>query len=140
MPRTRPAPQSRELPDVGTVRRRARMGTGLVVALLVALLVLPFAVGGIVRSGAAVGLVTCPLAFLLFVELCAERAPTRCSSAGMTARTLTGIRSVDLSRIARVRLQTTFSYGTVHRALLVRAGPAAVAGAAREPGRAGRAG
>lgn len=89
MPRTRPAPLPRELPDVGTVRRRARMGTGLVVALLV----LPFAVGGMVRSGAAVGLVTGSLAFLLFVELCAERTPTRCSSAGMTARTLTGIRS-----------------------------------------------
>ncbi|WP_405609732.1 hypothetical protein [Streptomyces sp. NBC_00076] len=116
MPRTRPAPLPRELPDVGTVRRRARMGTGLVVALLV----LPFAVGGMVRSGAAVGLVTDPLAFLLIVELWAERAPTRRSSARMTARTLTGIRSVDLSRIARVRLQTTFSYGTVHRALLVR--------------------
>ncbi|WP_405515247.1 hypothetical protein [Streptomyces canus] len=60
MPRTRPAPLPRELPDVGTVRRRARKGTGLVVALLG----LPFAVGGMVRSGAAVGLVTGPLAFL----------------------------------------------------------------------------
>jgi len=84
------------------------------------MLLLPFTVGAMVRSGAAVGLLTGPLAFLLFVELSAERAPTRCSSARMTARTLTGIRSVDLSRIASVRLQTTFSYGTVHRALLVR--------------------
>ncbi|WP_216825624.1 hypothetical protein [Streptomyces sp. P3] len=116
MPRIRPAPLPRELPDAGTARRRARAGTGLVVALLV----LPFAVGGMVRSGAAVGLVTGPVAFLLWVELCAERAPTRCSSARMTARTLTGIRSVDLRRIASVRLRTTFSYGTVHRALLVR--------------------
>ncbi|MFF7135553.1 MULTISPECIES: hypothetical protein [unclassified Streptomyces] len=61
-----------------------------------------------------------PLAFLLFVELCTERGPTRCSSARMTARTLTGMRAVDLSHITSVRLQTTFSYGTVHRALLVR--------------------
>ncbi|MFK4106452.1 hypothetical protein ACI2L1_41670 [Streptomyces sp. NPDC019531] len=116
MPRTGREPLPRELPDTSTTRRRARAGLGLVVAMLV----LPFTVGALVRSGTMPGLVTGPLAFLLFVELGAERGPTRCSSARMTARTLTGVRSVDLSRIASVRLQTTFSYGTVYRALIVR--------------------
>lgn len=116
MQRTGREPLPRELPDTSTTRRRARAGLSLVVAMLV----LPFAVGALVRSGTMLGLVTGPLAFLLFVELCTERGPTRCSSARMTARTLTGMRSVDLSCIASVRLQTTFSYGTVYRALLVR--------------------
>lgn len=116
MPLTGREPLPRVLPDAGTTRRRARAGLGLVVAILG----LPFAVGALVRSGTLLGLVTGPLAFLLLVELCAERRPTRCSSARMTARTLTGMRSVDLSHITSVRLQTTFSYGTVHRVLLVR--------------------
>jgi hypothetical protein len=116
VPRAGREPLPRELPDTGTTRRRARVGLGLVVAMLV----LPFAVGVMVRSGTMLGLVTGPLAFLLLVELCTAHGPTRCSSARMTARTLTGMRSVDLSRIASVRLQTTFSYGTVHRVLLVR--------------------
>ncbi|WP_406155007.1 hypothetical protein OG806_02525 [Streptomyces sp. NBC_00882] len=116
MPRTGREPLARELPDTATTRRRACAGLGLVVAMLG----LPFAVSALVRSGTMLGLLTGPLAFLLFVELCTERGSTRCSSARLTARTLTGMRSVDLSRITSVRLQTTFAYGTVHRVLLVR--------------------
>ena len=46
MVRARPAPLPAELPDAGTARRRARTG----VCLLGALLVLPFTVGGGIRT------------------------------------------------------------------------------------------
>lgn len=95
MPRTRPAPLPRELPDVGTVRRRAHAGAGLAVGLLA----LPFAAGVLAEAATALGLLTCPLAFLMFGELCAERPPVRHSATRMTARTLTGVRSVDLNHI-----------------------------------------
>ncbi|MCX5602960.1 hypothetical protein OOK29_32975 [Streptomyces phaeochromogenes] len=104
------------MPDAGTSRRRARTGMAVVVALLV----LPFAVGGLAEEGAALGLVTGPLGLLLFGALCEERQPARHSMTRMTARTLTGIRSVDLNRITSVRLQTTFSYGSAYRTFLVR--------------------
>jgi hypothetical protein len=84
---------------------------------------LPFAAGGLVAEAAvALGLLTCPLAFLLLGELCEERPPARHSATRMTARTLTGVRSVDLNHIASVRLLTTFSYGGTYRALVVRDG------------------
>lgn len=116
MPRIRPVPLPRELPDVGTVRRRAHAGAGLAVGLLV----LPFAAGVLAEAATALGLLTCPLAFLLFGELCEERPPARHSVTRMTARTLTGVRSVDLNRITSIRLLTTFSYGSTYRTLIVR--------------------
>jgi hypothetical protein len=79
-----------------------------------------FAAGVLAEAAVALGLLTCPLAFLLLSELCEERPPARHSATRMTARTLTGVRSVDLNHITSVRLLTTFSYGTVYRALLVR--------------------
>ncbi|MEU0118842.1 hypothetical protein ABZ137_35500 [Streptomyces bobili] len=118
MPRTRPAPLPRELPDVGTVRRRARAGAGLAAGLLM----LPFAAAGLAEAATALGLLTCPLAFLLFGVLCEERPPARHSATRMTARTLTGVRSVDLNHITSIRLLTTFSYGSTHRTVVVRDG------------------
>ncbi|MFM9582581.1 hypothetical protein [Streptomyces caniscabiei] len=115
----RTAPLPADLPDVGKVRRRARTG----MCLLGALLVLPFAVGvlpGACEAGALLGLVTGTLAFVLHGMLVEESMPARHSMRRITARTLTGIRSVDLARLTRVRLLTSFSYGSVYRTLLVR--------------------
>ncbi|MFG2523503.1 hypothetical protein [Streptomyces sp. NPDC048527] len=118
MPRTRPAPLPRELPDVGTVRRRARAGASLAVGLLV----LPFSAGVLAEGATTLGLLTCPLAFLLFSALCEESPPARHSATRMTARTLTGVRSVDLNHITSIRLLTTFSYGSTYRTIVVRDG------------------
>ncbi|MDX3065545.1 hypothetical protein AB0K86_02835 [Streptomyces clavifer] len=102
---------------------RARMGTGLVVAVLL----LPFGGYGLARAGAVpegapivLGLLTVIAGFLLLPALCEERAPYRHSSSRLIARTLTGERSVDLNRISTVRLLTTFSYGGAHRTVVVR--------------------
>ncbi|WP_328360210.1 hypothetical protein OG800_24185 [Streptomyces sp. NBC_00445] len=118
MPRTRPAPLSRELPDAGTMRRRARAGMCVVAALLV----VPFAVGGLAQgswSGPVAGLVVCSFGFL-YDEVFQERPPARHSATRITARTLTGVRSVDLDHITSVRLWTTCSYGVLCRTVLVR--------------------
>ncbi len=102
---------------------RARIGAGLAVTILL----LPFggyglAQTGAVPEGAPVALV--PLSgivgFILLTALREERAPFQHSSTRLTANTLTGERSVDLNRIATVRLVTTFSYGSVYRTLVVR--------------------
>ncbi|MFE7765940.1 hypothetical protein [Streptomyces sp. NPDC057438] len=117
--RARPAPLPAELPDAGTTRRRARTG----VCLLGALLVLPFTVGalpGAREAGTPLGLLTGTLAFVLYGMLVEESTPARHSMRRITARTLTGMRSVDLARLDRVRLLTSFSYGSVYRTLLVR--------------------
>ncbi|MEU1573439.1 hypothetical protein ABZ519_20220 [Streptomyces collinus] len=120
MARARPAtPLPAELPDAVTVRRRARTG----VCLLGALLMLPFTLGalpGAREAGAPLGLVTGTLAFVLYGMLVEESTPARHSMRRITARTLTGMRSVDLTRLTRVRLLTSFSYGSVYRTLLVR--------------------
>lgn len=119
MPRNRPTPLPRELPGVGTIRRRARVGASLPPALLL----LPFAVGALPGArpvGTVLGLVAGPLGFLLSGELCEARPPARHSFTRMSARTLTGMRSIDLNRITSVQLLTTFSYGSTYRALLVR--------------------
>ncbi|GCB43923.1 hypothetical protein [Streptomyces sp. NL15-2K] len=119
MARARPASLPAELPDAGTARRRARTG----VCLLGALLVLPFAVGvlpGAREAGALLGLVTGTLAFVLYGMLVEESTPARHSMRRITARTLTGVRSVNLTRLTHVRLLTSFSYGSVYRTLLVR--------------------
>ncbi|MGW5097682.1 hypothetical protein ACWEQM_24555 [Streptomyces nodosus] len=102
---------------------RARMGSGLAVTVLL----LPFGGYVLARAGAVpegapivLGLLSGIVSFVLLPALCEERAPFRHSSSHLTARTLTGERSVDLNRITTVRLLTTFSYGSVYRTLLVR--------------------
>ncbi|MFJ8870817.1 hypothetical protein ACIRD6_34355 [Streptomyces sp. NPDC102473] len=66
------------------------------------------------------GLLCGIIGFVLLPALCEEQAPFRHSSSSLTARTLTGERSVDLNRITTVRLLTTFSYGGAYRALVLR--------------------
>ncbi|MEU0220638.1 hypothetical protein ABZ281_38825 [Streptomyces sp. NPDC006265] len=62
-----------------------------------------------------------PAGLVLLTELNTERPPQRCSGNRLTSRTLTGERTVDLSRIERVRLLTYFSRsGVSERVLLVR--------------------
>jgi hypothetical protein len=102
---------------------RARVGSGLAVAVLL----LPFAGYGLARTGAVpegtpivLGLLGGIIGVVLLPALCEEQAPFRHSSSRLIARTLTGERSVDLDRITTVRLLTTFSYGSVHRTLVVR--------------------
>jgi len=102
---------------------RARMGAGLAVMVLL----LPFGGYGLARTGVVpegapvvLGLLSVIAGFVLLPGLCEERAPFRHSSSRLTARTLTGERSVDLNRIATVRLLTAFSYGSVYRTLVVR--------------------
>ncbi|MEV1084086.1 hypothetical protein AB0I98_38755 [Streptomyces sp. NPDC050211] len=112
-------PLPRKVPGAVAALRRARAGTGM----LLVLLALPFAIGGLTGArpaAMALGLVAGPLALLLFGELCEERPPTRHSATAMAARTLTGMRSVDLNHITSVRLLTTFSYGGTYRTLVVR--------------------
>ncbi|MGW8760876.1 hypothetical protein ACWGN5_00050 [Streptomyces sp. NPDC055815] len=102
---------------------RARMGLGLAaVVLLVPLAGYVLAGAGIAPDGTPIvlGLLSGIAGFVLLTELSGERAPFRHSSSHLTARTLTGERSVDLDRITSVRLLTTFSYGSAHRTLLVR--------------------
>ncbi|WP_326626031.1 MULTISPECIES: hypothetical protein [unclassified Streptomyces] len=54
------------------------------------------------------------------LEQCQEMRVIRCSMTHITARTWTGQRSVDLTRIRDVRLLTTFHYGGAYHAVLVR--------------------
>ncbi|MGW0844624.1 hypothetical protein ACWD26_31710 [Streptomyces sp. NPDC002787] len=66
---------------------------------------LPFTVGalpGAREAGALLGLVTGTLAFVLYGVLVEESTPARHSMRRITARTLTGMRSVDLARLTRV--------------------------------------
>lgn len=68
-----------------------------------ALLVLPFAVGaqpGARAAGAVLGTVTVVLATLQWFGLCEESMPARHPTTRITARTLTGMRSVDPTRPA----------------------------------------
>lgn len=101
---------------------RARVGSGLAVAVLL----LPLAGYGLARTGAVpegtpivLALLCGIFGFVLLTELGEERAPFGHSSSHLTAHTLTGERSVDLNRIATVRLLTTFSYSGPHRTLVV---------------------
>lgn len=102
---------------------RARVGAGLAVTVLL----LPFGGYALARTGAvpegtpiALGLVSVIAGVVLLPALCEEKEPFRHTSSRLTAHTLTGERSVDLNRIATVRLLTTFSYGSAYRALMVR--------------------
>lgn len=105
-------------PPAVVVRRRARVAT----AASGALLALPLVLG--VTSGptaSALGLVVGVAALVVLSELCLERQPTLYSKTRLTARTWTGPRSLDLDRIASVRLWTAFGYnGVQQRVLLVR--------------------
>ncbi|MFE1800877.1 hypothetical protein ACFW9L_32620 [Streptomyces sp. NPDC059517] len=101
----------------------ARIGSGLAVTVLL----LPLGGYGLARAGVApngapivLGLLSVIVGFVLLPALCEERAPFRHSSSHLTARTLTGERSVDLNQITSVRLLTTFSYGSAYRTLWVR--------------------
>ncbi|MFV0133136.1 hypothetical protein ACLGIH_07825 [Streptomyces sp. HMX87] len=102
-------------------RRRARAGT----TVLLALLLLPpvLCVPPATRpAGVVLGVVAGPvLGLVLFTcGLCEELRPVRHSATRMTARTLTGTRSVDPRRLVDVRLVTAFSYGGADHTLLVR--------------------
>ncbi|MEU2746936.1 hypothetical protein ABZ613_11670 [Streptomyces collinus] len=85
---------------------------------------LPLALGALSGGSLPVtapALVAGSTALVFLPDLCQERPPARHSRTRSTARTLTGRRSVDLTRLASVRLWTTFSPGGVQqRALLVR--------------------
>ncbi|MEU3319392.1 hypothetical protein [Streptomyces sp. NPDC006785] len=118
--------------DAALGRRRTRLGT----AWIVGLLALPFA--GLAVSAAA-GLhpgvplvVTGPAAlvgFVLISEMPTGRDRGRTTGSLLTARTVTGLRTVDLSRIERVRLLTSFSRGGVSdRVVLVRDGDGVLLG------------
>ncbi|MFJ8533601.1 hypothetical protein [Streptomyces sp. NPDC093591] len=107
-------------PAAVIVRRRARAVAGTVASLAVLPLVLSRLTGGSPWATAP-GLVAGLAAWVLLPDLCQERPPARRSATVMTARTLTGPRSIDLDRITSVRLWTTFTYGGVQqRTLLVR--------------------
>ncbi|MFC9913043.1 hypothetical protein [Streptomyces sp. NPDC127197] len=105
-------------------RRRARRWTAFAGALVVSPFVaLAVAAGGLFPAGVAIAsaLTAGPAGLLLLTELNTERPPQRRSGTLLTSRTLTGERTVDLSRIERVRLLTYFSRsGVSERVLLVR--------------------
>ncbi|MFE0696631.1 hypothetical protein [Streptomyces sp. NPDC059173] len=118
--------------DAALGRRRTRLGTAWVVGLLA----LPFV--GLAVSAAA-GLhpgvplvVTGPAAlvgFVLISEMPTGRDRGQTTGSLLTARTVTGLRTVDLSRIERVRLLTSFSRGGVSdRVVLVRDGDGVLLG------------
>ncbi|MEU3069088.1 hypothetical protein ABZ712_19640 [Streptomyces sp. NPDC006906] len=118
--------------DAALGRRRTRLGT----AWIVGLLALPFV--GLAVSAAA-GLhpgvplvVTGPAAlvgFVLISEMPTGRDRGRATGSLLTARTVTGLRTVDLSRIESVRLLTSFSRGGVSdRVVLVRDGDGVLLG------------
>ncbi|TYR63803.1 hypothetical protein [Streptomyces parvus] len=118
--------QPQKPPAVDTVlgRRRTHLGT----ALIVGLLALPF-VGLAVSTSAGLHpgvplVVTGPAAlvgFVLISEMPTGRNRGQTSGSLLTARTATGLRTVDLAQIERVRLLTSFSRGGVSdRVVLVR--------------------
>lgn len=85
--------------------------------------VLAVAAVGLLPPAVAIALMltTGPAGLLPLTELNTERPPQRRSGNRLTSRTLTGERTVDLSRIERVLLLTHFSRGGVsERVLLVR--------------------
>ncbi|MEG3629944.1 hypothetical protein [Streptomyces poriticola] len=108
-------------PGAAEARRRARAGT----ALLLALLVLPCLLCSLAATrpvGVVLGLLAGPVCGVVLLSggLCEELRPARHSAARMTARTLTGVRSVDPRRLVDVRLVTAFSYGGADHTVLVR--------------------
>lgn len=116
--------QSRSTGRASAVARsRARLGAAVAVVLILSPLgAWSLALADLVPAGASV---VCALTgglvgFVLLAELCQETRLIRCSRSRVTVRTLTGQRSVDLTRIKDVRLLTGFSYGRTYRTVVVR--------------------
>jgi hypothetical protein len=107
-------------------RSRARLACSGAVFLIVSPFVARlFALAGLLPVGASLicALIGGLTGFLLLPELCQETGLVRCSMSRVTARTLTGERSVDLTRIRDVRLLTGFSRGgSAFHAVVVRDG------------------
>ncbi|MFF7794552.1 hypothetical protein [Streptomyces sp. NPDC007991] len=105
-------------------RRRARRWTAFAGALVLSpFAALAVAAVGVLPAGVAIALALTagPAGLLLLTALNKEKSPPRRSGTLLIARTLTGERTVDLSRIERVRLMTYFSRsGVSERVLLVR--------------------
>ena len=108
------------------VRSRARLAcSGAVLLILSPFVARLFASAGLLPvSVSLICALTGGLAgFLLLSELCRETGLVRCSMSRVTARTMTGERSVDLTRITDVRLLTTFTRGgSASHAVVVRDG------------------
>ncbi|SCF57288.1 hypothetical protein [Streptomyces sp. Cmuel-A718b] len=121
-----PRQQKHPAVDAALGRRRTRLGT----AWIVGLLALPFAglaVSTVVGLHPGVLLVVTGLAalvgFVLISEMPTGRNRGQTSGSLLTARTATGLRTVDLAQIESVRLLTSFSRGGVSdRIVLVRDG------------------
>ncbi|OSC74325.1 hypothetical protein B5180_13465 [Streptomyces sp. BF-3] len=121
-----PRQQKHPAVDAALGRRRTRLGT----AWIVGLLALPFAglaVSTVVGLHPGVLLVGTGLAalvgFVLISEMPTGRNRGQTSGSLLTARTATGLRTVDLAQIESVRLLTSFSRGGVSdRIVLVRDG------------------
>ncbi|MEU9674984.1 hypothetical protein AB0D92_15835 [Streptomyces parvus] len=121
-----PRQQKHPAVDAALGRRRTRLGTAWVVGLLA----LPFAglaVSTVVGLHPGVLLVVTGLAalvgFVLISEMPTGRNRGQTSGSLLTARTATGLRTVDLAQIESVRLLTSFSRGGVSdRIVLVRDG------------------
>jgi hypothetical protein len=106
------------------VRRRARRWVAAAGAALVSpfVVLVPAAAGWLPSESAILlALVAAPTGLLILGETCEEKPPPRTSGPCLTARTLTGERTVDLSVISSVRLLTYFSRsGVSERVVLVR--------------------
>lgn len=106
------------------VRRRARRWVAVAGAALVSpfVILVPAAFGWLPADSAIVlALFSAPTGFLILGETYEERPPAHTSGPCLTARTLTGERTVDLSAISTVRLRTYFSRsGVSERLVLVR--------------------
>ncbi|WP_405798672.1 hypothetical protein [Streptomyces sp. NBC_01506] len=104
-------------------RTRARVAGALVAFLILSpFLVWPPAAAGLIPRGAIMvcGFAGGIIGVFLLQELCREWRLIRCTMSAVTARTLTGERTVDLQRLTSVRLHIGFSYGGAHYTVVVR--------------------
>lgn len=115
------------MPEVATTpavaRRRARWATAFAGLLIASpFVVWPFTVAELLPRGVMLvcAFVGGPIGLLLMSEISQETRLISCSMSAVTARTLTGERTVDLRRLTQVRLRVSFSYGRVYRTLMVR--------------------
>lgn len=108
------------------IRSRARLASsGAAFLILSPFVAWLFALAGLIPVVVSVicALIGGLAGFLLLPELCQETGLVRCSMSRVTVRTLTGERSVDLTRIRDVRLLTSFSRGgRAFHAVVVRDG------------------
>lgn len=97
-------------------------GALVAVLILSPFLVRPLAAADLVPPGAILvcGFAGGIIGLFLLQELCREWRLIRCTMSEVTARTLTGERTVDLRHLTSVRLHIGFSYGRVHHMLVVR--------------------